>query len=146
MATRQNASKARRDRSRPLKAPGGREKGLGRKTRPSEHAYGVPVPEGLHEAIEIERDNLSKAEALLACMVASMEYHTASLTGPYYPAVAQMARELVDRSINGLDSLVLQQRLRRNKIEEVFCASCDDQAYPLLRPASSGRALHRLAA
>jgi hypothetical protein len=141
MATRQHVSKARRDRSRPLKAPGGREKRPGRKTRPSEHVYGVPVPEGLHEAIEIERDNLSKAESLLACMVVSMEYHPDPVTGPYYPAVAQIARELVDRSINALDSLVLQQRLLRNKIEEVFCASWDDQAYPLLPPASSRPAL-----
>src|ERR1700694_755608 len=123
MATRQHVSKARRDRSRPLKTPGGREKRLGRKARSSEHVYGVPVPEGLHEAIESERDNLSKAESLLACMVVSMEYNSDPVTGPYYPAVAQMARELVDRSINGLDSLVLQQHLLRNKVEEVFCAS-----------------------
>jgi hypothetical protein len=117
-----------------LKAPGGREKRLGRNTRPSDHVYGVPVPEGLHEAIEIERDNLSKAESLLACMVVSMEYHTDPLTGPYYPAVAQMARELVGRSINGLDSLVLQQRLVRNKIEEVFSGSWDN---PCLSPPAS---------
>ena len=141
MATRQQVSKARRDRSRPLKAAGGPEKRLGRKTRPSRHVYGVPVPEGLHEAIENERDNLSKAESLLACMVVSMEYHTDPVTAPYYPAVAQIARELVDRSINALDSLVLQQRLLRNKIEEVFCASWDGEAYPLLPPASSRRAL-----
>jgi hypothetical protein len=32
--------------------------------------------------------------------------------------VAQLARELVRQSINGLDSLVLQQRLLRNKIKE----------------------------
>jgi hypothetical protein len=145
MATRQHVSKARRDRSRPLKAPGGREKRLGRKTRPSEHVYGVPVPEGLHEAIEIERDNLSKAGSLLACMVVSMEYHTDPLTGPYYPAVAQMARELVDRSINGLDSLVLQQRLRRNKIEEVFCGSWDNPRISPPSPSEFKVGAHRLA-
>jgi hypothetical protein len=144
MATRQQVSKARRDRSRPSKASGGQEKRLGRKIRPSEHVYGVPVPEGLHEAIEIERDNLSKAESLLACMVVSMEYHTDPVTGPYYPAVAQLARELVDRSINALDPLVLQQRLLRNKIEEVFCASWDDQAYPLSGKFKAGS--QRLAA
>jgi hypothetical protein len=141
MATRQHVSKARRDRRRPAEASSGREKRPGRKTRRSEHVYGVPVPEGLHEAIEIERDNLSKAESLLACMVVSMEYNSDPVTGPYYPAVAQIARELVDRSINALDPLVLQQRLLRNKIEEVFCASWDDQAYPLLPPASSRRTL-----
>jgi hypothetical protein len=32
--------------------------------------------------------------------------------------VAQIAQDLVRKSINGLDSLVLQQRLLRNKIKE----------------------------
>jgi hypothetical protein len=88
------------------------------KARPVEHAYGVPVPEGLHEAIETERGNLSKAESVLGCLVISMEYETEALDKPYYPDVAQLARELVRQSINGLDSLVLQQRLLRNKIKE----------------------------
>ncbi len=135
MVTRQHQSKARRDRRRPSKAPGSRRNRLGREPRPSEHVYGVPVPEGLHEAIESERDNLSKAESLLACMVVSMEYATESLTGPYFPAVAQMARELVARSIDGLDPFVLQQRLVRNKIEEEFHMSFVDQPCPLVRHA-----------
>src|SRR4030088_1987207 len=118
MATRQQVSKARRDRSRPSKASGGQEKRLSRKTRPSEHVYGVPVPEGLHEAIETERDNLSTAESVLGCLAISMEYEADSVNGPYYPDVAQLARDLVRKSINGLDSLTLQQRLLRNKIKE----------------------------
>ena len=104
MATRRSASKAQRGRSK--------------KTRSVEHVYGVPVPEGLHEAIENERDNLSKAESVLGCLAISMEYEADSVSGPYYPDVAQLARELVRKSINGLDSLVLQQRLLRNKIKE----------------------------
>ena len=88
------------------------------KARPVEYAYGVPVPEGLHEAIETERGNLSKAESVLGCLVISMEHETEALHKPYYPDVAQLARELVRQSINGLDSLVLQQRLLRNKIKE----------------------------
>jgi len=83
-----------------------------------EHVYGVPVPKGLHEAIENERDNLSQAESVLGCLAISMEYEADSVSGPYYPDVAQLARELVRKSINGLDSLVLQQRLLRNKIKE----------------------------
>jgi hypothetical protein len=91
-----------------------------RRSKPQsvQHAYGVPVPEGLHEAIETERDNLSKAESVLGCLAIAMEYETDSINGPYYPDVAQLARELVRQSINGLDSLVLQQRLLRNKIKE----------------------------
>jgi hypothetical protein len=81
-----------------------------------EHAYGVP--ERLREAIETERDNLSKAESLLGCLAISMEYEPNSVTGPYYPDLAEMARGLVRQSINALDSLALQRHLLRNKIKE----------------------------
>jgi hypothetical protein len=104
MARRRSASTARRSR--------------GNKTHSEEHVYGVAVPEGLHEAIENERDNLSKAESVLGCLAISMEYESDSVSGPYYPDVAQLARELVRQSINGLDSLVLQRRLLRNKVKE----------------------------
>ena len=90
---------------------------------PVEHAYGVAIPEGLHEAIETERGNLSKAESMLGCLVISMEYDTDSTDKPYYPDVAQLAREMVRRSINGLDSLTLQRRLLRNKVKESFNTS-----------------------
>ena len=146
MVTRQPASKARGNRNRPLKAPGGGRKQVGRETGSLQRVYGVPVPERLHEAIETERDNLSKAESLLACMIVSMEYQNDPLTGPYYPAVAQLARELVERSINGLDPLVLRQRLLRNKIEEGFFISLVDQTYPLPHHPSSKASAHRLAA
>ena len=76
------------------------------------------VPEELSEIIEIERDNLSKADSVLGCLVTSMEYGAESIDQPYYPDVAQLARELVRKSINGLDSLVLQRRLLRNKVKE----------------------------
>jgi hypothetical protein len=145
MVTRQPASTGRQGRSRPLKTPGGRRNRPSREARPSEHVYGIPVPARLHEAIEVERDNLSKAESLLACMVVSMEYVTDPIAGPYYPAVAQIARELVERSINGLDPHVLRQRLQLNKVEEEFCVSFVDQACPLLHQGSSMQA-HRLAA
>src|SRR6185312_14463880 len=54
-----------------------RDRRAGRtKPRPVAHAYGVPVPEGLHDAIETERGNLSKAESVLGCLVISMEYES----------------------------------------------------------------------
>jgi hypothetical protein len=145
MATRQRSSKTRRAQSRPLKAPGDGQNRRSQKTHPSEHAYGVPVPERLREAIETERDNLSKAESLLACMVVSMEYQNDPLDGPYYPAVAQLARELVERSINGLDPFTLRQRLLRNKIEEVFSVAFVDQTYRLA-PSEFNASAQRLAA
>jgi hypothetical protein len=93
-------------------------RGRGKKAHSEEHVYGVAVPEGLHEAIEDERDNLSKAESVLGCLAISMEYESDAVNGPYYPDVAQLARELVKQSINGLDSLVLQRRVLRNKVKE----------------------------
>ena len=127
MATRQRSSKTRRVQGGPLKEAGDQRNRRSEKTRTPDHAYGVPVPKRLREAIETERDNLSKAESLLACMVVSMEYQNDPLDGPYYPAVAQLARELVERSINGLDPFNLRQRLLRNKIEEVFSVAFVDQ-------------------
>ena len=47
-----------------------------------------------------------------------MEYDSDCADKPYYPDVVQLARQLVRQSINGLDSLALQQRLLRNKIRE----------------------------
>jgi hypothetical protein len=113
MATRRNAPKVRRRREHQARIDG--------------PVYGVPVPEALHKAIENERDNLSKAESLLACMVVAMEYQNDPVAGPYYPAVAQIARELVGRSIDSLDPFVLRQRLLRNKIEEALCISFVDR-------------------
>jgi hypothetical protein len=104
MARRRSASKALR--------------GRGKKAHSEEHVYGVAVPEGLHEAIEDERGNLSKAESLLGCLAIAMEYEADSDNGPHYPDVAELARELVRQSINNLDSLVLQQRMLRNKVKE----------------------------
>jgi hypothetical protein len=81
-------------------------------------AYGVDVPAALHEAIETERGNLARADSLLGCLVIAMECEPDSVTAPYYPDVAQMARDLVRQSMNGLDSLTLEKLLSRNKVKE----------------------------
>src|SRR5258707_13418043 len=88
------------------------------KAQSAEHVYGVPVPKGLHDAIETERGNLSKAESVLGCLAIAMEYETDSVDGPHYPDVAEAARGLGRKSINGLDSLVPQERLQRSRIKE----------------------------
>lgn len=146
MASRQPPSKARHAQNRPLKVSADRQLPLSQKPPSAKHLYGVPVPESLHEAIAAERDNLSKVESLLACMVVSLEYQNDPLDGPYYPAAARLARELVARSIDGLDPFVLRQRILRNKIEEVFCVSLIDQAYPPSAPSEFKVSAHRLAA
>lgn len=109
----------------------GVRRGRDPKARSGDPVYGVPIPEGLHEAIESERGNLSRAESLLGCLAIAMEYEPDTVKGPYYPDVAQLARELVKQSINGLDSVALGQRLARNKVKE-------DHALP---PAEDGRAV-----
>jgi hypothetical protein len=78
-------------------------------------------------------------------MVISMEYQNDPLDGPYYPAVAQLARELVARSIDGLDPFTLRRRLLRNKVEEVFPLAFVDQAYSHA-PSEFKAGTHRLAA
>lgn len=89
------------------------------------------MPAGLHEAIEIQRGHLARAESVLGCLVTSMEYETESADKPYYPDVAQLARELVRQSINGLDSLMLQQHLLRNKVREHLGLTHVEGAYPV---------------
>ena len=116
------------------------------KAQSVEHAYGVPVPKGLHDAIEIERGNLSKAESVLGCLAIAMEYETDSVNGPHYPDVAELARELVRQSINGLDSLVLQQRLQRNKIKESPDLSFVEGCYAVLDSVGTSLGVYRRAA
>jgi hypothetical protein len=118
MATRRSAPKARRGRNH--EAP------------TEDPVYGVPVPEALHEAIENERSNLSRAEAVLGCLAISMESQPDPVNGPYYPEVAQLARELVRQSINGLDSLALQKLLLRNKVKESPVALGVEGAYQVI--------------
>lgn len=115
MIDRQLALKTRRKRRRPsISQP--------------EDVYGLPVPKALGEAIETERENLSRVEALLACMVVAMECQPNPHAGPYYPDVAQIARELVARSINALDPFILKRRLL-NKVEEGHRVAATAQSY-----------------
>jgi hypothetical protein len=100
----------------------------------------------LHDAIETERGNLSKAESVLGCLAIAMEYETDSVNGPHYPDVAELARELVRQSINGLDSLVLQQRLQRNKIKESPDLAFAEGCYAVLDSVDTSLGPYRRAA
>jgi len=137
MVTRQRSSKTRRPRRGPLSTSDGAE---------NRHEYGVPVPKRLQEAIQAERDNLCKVESLLACMAVALEYLDDPLKGPYFPPVANLARELVARSIDGLDPGVLRERLLRNKIEEVFCVAFLGPEMSAPEPGEFSVIDHRLAA
>ena len=65
---------------------------------------------------------------------------------PVLPPVAELARELVAKSIDGLDAGVLRERLLRNKIEEVFCVSLLDPEIYTTKPSEFIASDHRLAA
>jgi hypothetical protein len=123
------------------KAPAVRPSRLSRNTNSADFDYGIRVPRALHKAIDMQRDNLSRAQSILTCMVAAMEHEGDQLISPYFPEVTQTVRELVESSIDGLDPFVLKQRLR-DKVEEGFCVSLWNEMTPLLQPvgcmASSG--------
>jgi hypothetical protein len=122
MTKRQLASATQKSNRSPRgKRPAGhRESGHKRRQKlgSADQASGVSLPEGLRDAIETERGNLSTAESLLGCMATSMEYEADPVNGPYYPDVARLARDLLRQSINGLDSLSLKKHLLRDKVKE----------------------------
>jgi len=85
----------------------------------------------LLEAIETERDNLSRADSLLGCLEIAMEYGETAHKGPYYLDVAQIAREMVRKSIGALDPINLP-RPSRDKVREEFSSQeCVPLAVPL---------------
>jgi hypothetical protein len=93
----------------------GRRRAATRATQPPRAA----LPENLQEAIEAERRNLAKAESVLGCLSIALEYDdTESTRGPYYPDVAEVARDLVRHSIDGLDSLALERHLARDRVKD----------------------------
>jgi len=73
----------------------------------------------LFKAIETERDNLSRADSLLGCLIIAMEYGETMHKGPYYPDVAQIAHEMVRKSISALDPINLPNP-SRDKVKEEF--------------------------
>jgi hypothetical protein len=74
------------------------------------------------KAIEIERDNLSRAESLLGCLTVAMENAEMSHKGPYYPDVAEIARQMLRKSIRALDPINLPNP-SRDRVREEFFAS-----------------------
>jgi hypothetical protein len=74
-------------------------------------------------AVETERDNLSQAESLLGCLKIAMEYGSETDKLPYYPDVAQIAGEMVRKSIQALDPInlpALQSKVREGfRVESV---------------------------
>lgn len=61
----------------------------------------------LIEAIEAERCRLMKAQAVLKCALAAMEFES-NADAPYYPDVLELAQDIVNQSIDQLDSIKLR--------------------------------------
>jgi hypothetical protein len=78
----------------------------------------------LFKAIETERDNLSRADSLLGCLIIAMEYGETMHKGPYYPDVAQIAHEMVRKSISALDPINLPNPSRDKVKEELSAQDC----------------------
>jgi hypothetical protein len=78
----------------------------------------------LLKAIETERDNLSRADSLLGCLIVAMEYGETMHKGPYYPDVAQIAHAMVRKSISALDPIHLPRPSRDEVKEEYFAKDC----------------------
>ena len=78
----------------------------------------------LLKTIETERDNLSRVDSLLGCLKIAMEYGESTHKGPYYPDVAQIAHEMVRKSISALDPIYLPKPSRDKVLEEFSLKDC----------------------
>jgi hypothetical protein len=124
-------------RRRKKMSPDGRHEGS---TRPSRRRQLKLVL----ETVEQERANLSRAESLLECLRVAMEYDERQTNGPYYPDVAQIAGELVRKSVNALDSIHLS-RLTKNKVEEEFRAGqCMQLRPPFVRADNAKKCVSQM--
>jgi hypothetical protein len=126
MATRDSKLKGRASRSR---TPGDQDKG--KPPAPSAASRASPdkgmkhggntnrqaTEERLIEIVDEERTHLAQAEAILDCLHIALthaeEQDVEDNDRPYFPYVADIARELVRQSVHRLDSLYLGPRLRR---------------------------------
>lgn len=131
MAAAHSTSKARSGRNPPLKSPG-TPKSANRSKNPvkrrkiqlalSPHAKSPTTPGRpgsevagrgarirvrgrLQEMIRAEMFNLEKAEAVLRCLVLSMDTLPVDAEPPYYPDVVEVAGDLIKRSLVDLDVL-----------------------------------------
>lgn len=77
---------------------------------------------GLEDRIEEERARLMRALSLLdgalLALEAAEEDGRGATDGPHCPTLIEMARELVNTSVNELDSVNLTQIARKNEVRE----------------------------
>ena len=70
------------------------------------------MPDRLERAIDLERRRLSKAQSILGCLALALETPTTNtLDCPDFGEVAEVVRDLVNSSIERLDSVNLSKVL-----------------------------------
>jgi hypothetical protein len=70
------------------------------------------------DAIEVERGRLMDAETILHCVVLAMNEHECEPDEPYFQNAVDVARGLLRRSIDGLDSVRLQSSVAAHSTEK----------------------------
>jgi hypothetical protein len=91
-----------------------------------EPIYGIEGDEALYEAIENERDTLSKAVSILRCLKISLEFDADDrVNRPYYPDIAEIACNLVRQAFNGLDSANLANAVMNHPPGKAQLATSD---------------------
>jgi hypothetical protein len=87
---------------------------------PPKPAKAVPNLETLDDIVEEERLRLMKAHSILSCVITAMEDEDICTgDGPYWPAVIESARDLVDESIKRLEGLDYSAKPASRKNYEV---------------------------
>lgn len=89
------------------------------------------IPETIEDAIEMERARLMKAETILQCILIAMDENDGfdrdddddddeyiDVDGPHYPTLIEMARELMNQSIRGLDAVNLTSKAQEIESDE----------------------------
>lgn len=79
---------------------------------------GIPASEAMTEVIEVERGRLMDAETILHCVVLAMNEHECEPDEPYFQNAVDVARGLLRRSIDGLDSVRLQSSVATQSTEK----------------------------
>lgn len=74
--------------------------------------YGVPgIPASLRAMIEGERGNIANALSVLQCLSLAMDAQGVPHDGPFYPAVVEIAVQMLARTHNALDAINVEARL-----------------------------------
>ena len=115
MADRENTAK-----SRPGRNPAQTAAQIGARYPGAEPT--LKVDPALLETIEVERTRLMKAESLLHCAILAMDDDDGLDNGdrPYYQTIIDVARDLVNQTLEQLDSVNLAPMIKEEKGDKPY--------------------------